>query len=80
MKTKTFNIALPAALIKKIDETAEKEYRNRSELIREAVRIYLQDKEEWAEIFEYGKSLAKKKGIKSEREINEIVARFRHQK
>ncbi|OGK26533.1 hypothetical protein A2954_01030 [Candidatus Roizmanbacteria bacterium RIFCSPLOWO2_01_FULL_37_12] len=41
MQTQTFNIALPKELVKKIDATAKKEYKNRSEFIREAVRKYL---------------------------------------
>lgn len=78
MQTQTLNIALPKDLVKKVDERAEKEYRNRSELIREALRIYLQDMQEWEEIFEYGKKLGKKMGIKSEEDVNKIVYEFRH--
>ncbi len=40
-KTKAFNIVLPEELIKEVDSTADKEYRNRSDLIREALRQYL---------------------------------------
>ena len=45
MQTQTFNIALPKELVKRIDATAKKEYKNRSEFIREAVRIHLQKQE-----------------------------------
>lgn len=45
MKSKVFNIALPEELVKKIDKLAQKEYRNRSELIREALRVYLRNEE-----------------------------------
>ena len=41
MQTQTFNIVLPKELVQKIDATAKKEYKNRSEFIREAVRKYL---------------------------------------
>lgn len=78
MLTQTLNIALPKELVKKVDEVAKKEYRNRSELIREALRIYLQDMQEWEEIFEYGKKMGKKMGIKSEKDVNKIVYEFRH--
>lgn len=78
MQTQTFNIALPKKLVKKVDEVARKEYRNRSELIREALRAYLKDKDEWQEIFEYGRRKAKEMGIKSEKEIDDIVYEFRH--
>lgn len=44
MNTQTLNIALPEDLVKKADQLAKKEYRNRSELIREALRIYIKEK------------------------------------
>ena len=47
MQTQTLNISLPKDLVKRIDSFAKKEYRNRSEFIREAVRIYLKDLEDW---------------------------------
>lgn len=78
MQTQTFNISLPKELVKKVDKVAKKEYRNRSELIREALRIYLKDLMEWDEIFEYGKKVGKKMGIKSEEDVNKIVYEFRH--
>ena len=78
MQTQTLNIALPKDLVQKVDETARKEYRNRSELIREALRVYLQDKEEWQQIFKAGEQAMKKMGIKSEEEVNKIVYEYRH--
>ncbi len=80
MSTQTLNIALPTDLIQKVDILAKKEYRNRSELIREALRVYLEDKAEWEDIFAYGRKQAKKMGIKSEKEIDDIVHTFRHDK
>ena len=60
MNTQTLNIALPKDLVKKVDELAKKEYRNRSELIREALRVYISDKKEWNDILDYGKKVGKK--------------------
>ncbi|OGH05987.1 MAG: hypothetical protein A2W22_03625 [Candidatus Levybacteria bacterium RBG_16_35_11] len=78
MQTQTLNIALPKDLVKKVDNVARKEYRNRSELIREALRIYLQDKEEWQQIFRAGEKAMKKMGIKSEEEVDKIMYEYRH--
>ena len=78
MQTQTLNIALPKNLVKKVDVVARSEYRNRSELIREALRIYLQDKQEWQQIFRTSEEAMKKKGIKSEAEVNKIVYEYRH--
>ena len=78
MNTQTLNIALPTDLVKKVDQVAKKEYRNRSELIREALRVYLEDKYEWNEIFKLGEKAMLDRGMKREDEINKIVAEYRH--
>ena len=80
MQTQTLNIALPKELVKKVDQAAKKEYKNRSELIREALRIYLKDMEEWADLFKYGREVGKKMGIKSEEDVDKIVYEYRHGK
>jgi len=80
MQTQTFNIALPVDLVTRMDLVAKDEYRNRSEFIREAVRVYMEDKMEWESIFAFGRKAAKKAGIKSEEEVNKIVQEYRHGK
>ena len=62
------------------DMIAKKEYRNRSELIKEALRSYLEDREVWSGIFAYGKKVGKKMGIKSEEDVYRIVDEYRHGK
>ncbi len=44
MDNKTFNISMPKALLDAIDKQAEIEFRNRSDLIREATRTYIAQK------------------------------------
>lgn len=78
MQTQTFNISLPEELVKKVDKQAKKEYRSRSELIRESLRMYLQRMENWEKIFAAGKKAGKKAGIKSEEDVNRIVYEYRH--
>jgi len=80
MQTQTLNISLPTQLVKKVDQVAKKEYRNRSELIRQALRTYLERRIAWDRIFEAGEKAAKKMGIKSEEEIDKIVYEFRRGK
>lgn len=70
MKTQALNISLPPELIKAIDRQAEKEYRSRSEFIREAVRQKLKDSTEWENIFSQGKKLGKKMDITTEEEAS----------
>lgn len=80
MQTQTFNIALPKALVQKIDRQAKKEYRNRSELIREAARRYVTDTDEWEQLFQSVRAQGKKMGIRSEEDVNRIVSEYRHGK
>lgn len=77
MQTQVFNIALPGLLVAKIDEVAKREYRNRSEFIREAVRVYLQERNEWDELFAFGSQQVKKVGVKSEKDVDRIIAKTR---
>ena len=78
MQTQTFNIALPKDLVKRVDGRAKKDYKNRSELIREALRAYLAKFDNWEQIFKAGRQAMKKQGIKNEQEINDIVYEYRH--
>lgn len=78
MQTQTFNIALPKALVKAVDEQAKKKFKNRSELIRDLLQRYLEREGKWERIFAYGKRKAEEMGIKSEKQINDIVYEFRH--
>lgn len=80
MVTKSFNISLPKTLVDLADDAAEKEFRNRSELIREALWVYLKDKKQWNELFAYGKRQGQKIGIKSEKDVDRIVYESRHGK
>lgn len=80
MLTQTLNIALPKELVKEVDQIAKREYRNRSELIREALRVYIEKQARRNSLFEYGKDIGKKMGVKSEEDVNRIVYEFRHGK
>jgi CopG family transcriptional regulator/antitoxin EndoAI len=49
----------------------KKENRTRSELIREAIRRYIEEKE-WEEIYRYGEKKAIEKGI-TEDQVEDII-------
>lgn len=76
MATQTINISLPTDLLKSADKLAKKEFRTRSELIREALRAYVRELSAWEEIFEYGKKQAKKLGIK-QKDIPRLIDEYR---
>jgi metal-responsive CopG/Arc/MetJ family transcriptional regulator len=76
MNTKTVNISFRKDLLEKIDTVAEEEMRTRSELIREAVRMYIERKDRWDRIFDFGTQQAKRLGLK-EQDITEEIQKLR---
>jgi len=51
MGTVTVNISFKDSFLVEIDQTANQESRSRSELLREAVRIYIRRNNRWDQIF-----------------------------
>jgi Ribbon-helix-helix protein, copG family. len=73
MNSSTVNISFNKNLLKQIDKIAKEESRSRSELIREAARLYIDRKSKWQTIFDYGKNRASKININE----NDIVAEIK---
>lgn len=80
MDTVTINLSLPKKLLSQIDQQAKKETRSRSELIREATRVYLQRISAWDQIFKYGRKKGRELGIKSEEDVYRMVQEYRQGK
>lgn len=76
MALATVNISFNTDILQQIDEVAESEARTRSELIREAARIYIERKKKWESIFSYGENLSSKYGF-TEKDVNEEIAKYR---
>ena len=72
METTTVNISFKKDLLKQIDKIAQVELRSRSELIREAARAYIERKNEWSEIFNFGHKQASKLHLSPEDVMAEI--------
>ena len=64
MKTTTVNISFPRRLLHQIDEVAGEESRSRSDLLREAARKYVEQKDRWIEILAFGRNQAKRRKLK----------------
>ncbi len=79
MKTSTVNISFSKELLDQIDETARKECRSRSELLREAARIYIDRRKRWDVIFELAGGAAKEAGM-TEGDIDREVTLYRRNK
>ncbi len=54
MSGSTVNISFQEELLGQIDDVARRESRSRSELIREAARLYLERKRRWQGLFDLG--------------------------
>ena len=73
--TKTISLSVPPEMAEKIKKLMKKEGRTRSELIREALRKYI-ERREWEEILRYGRMKAKEMGV-TEDQVEDIVDKYR---
>lgn len=72
MQRGIINISVPPALAKRIEKVAKEEDRTKSELLREAFRRYEFDRD-WAKIKAWGKQTARRLGIKTEDDVEQIA-------
>jgi metal-responsive CopG/Arc/MetJ family transcriptional regulator len=79
MSTATVNVSFQENLLADIDEIARIESRSRSELLREAARLYIARKRRWARIFAYGKTVVAR-GKLTEADVVAEVKAYRQQK
>ena len=75
----TVNVSFHDDLLNAIDNVAKEETRTRSELLREAARLYIERKRRWEAIFSYGKNRALENNITEADVLNEIRA-YRREK
>ncbi len=79
MSTSTVNISFNKPLLAEIDRVAGEESRGRSELIREAARLYIERKQKWAAIFDFGAQQANRQNL-TEEDIQNEIAGYRAEK
>lgn len=77
MAVATVNIAFDKNLLKTMDGVARKEHRSRSELVREAVRAYIEQKERWHQLFVAYDSIGPAHSLTEKQVIDEIAAHRR---
>jgi CopG family transcriptional regulator/antitoxin EndoAI len=66
MAGSTVNISFNKELLAEIDKTAKQESRTRSELIREAARLYIGRKNRWERIFAFGTRQVQRLALRKE--------------
>ena len=73
-KTSTVNISFRDDLLKEIDEVARSESRTRSELVREAARVYIERRRRMSTVIESIRETVRQRGITEEDVAAEIAA------
>jgi CopG family transcriptional regulator/antitoxin EndoAI len=79
MSTVTVNISFQDKLLADIDRIAKRESRSRSELLREAARIYIERKIRWNQIFA---DLSNQSGDQdlTEKDVLDEIRQYRREK
>lgn len=76
MSSTTVNVSFPKRLLNTMDRVAKEEVRSRSELLREAVRLYIERKRRWEHIFALGRQQARRLRLKPE-DVESRIAAYR---
>ena len=79
MGTITVNISFQESLLADIDAEAKRESRSRSELLREAARLYMRQRKQWDDIFALGDRQTRELGL-TEADIEEAIQAVRREK
>jgi CopG family transcriptional regulator/antitoxin EndoAI len=79
MARMTANISFQEGLLRQIDEMAREQSMSRSELIREAVRIYIERKNRWKDIFVYGEKQVRRLRL-TESDVESEIGPYRRAK
>ena len=79
MSITTVNISFQDNLLADIDKVAKLESRSRSELLREAARMYIDRKRRWGNMFAYGESQVSQRKL-SEADVGSEIKAYRKQK
>jgi len=75
-KTKLITISIFPELLEKLNRIAKEESRTRSELLREAMRRYIEEREYQA-IVRYARDKAEKTDVKTEEDVYRLVGESR---
>jgi len=70
--TKTWTVSLPPNLVREVERTAKEEDRTRSELVREALRVYIEERR-WRKLQRDTAARAAVLGLRSEDDVERLV-------
>ena len=66
-------------MLEEIDRLAEEEQATRNDVLRSALKRYLQSQEVWGRIFQQGEMWARELGIRNEEDVDRIIHEFREE-
>ena len=75
---KPASISLPPPPLKEVQRLAKRQHQTTSELVRAALRRYVDQNNAWREALAYGRKKAKEQGIRSEEDVYRIMDEIRH--
>ena len=77
--TKTLTVSLPPRIYEEVERLAEQENKTKSELFRDMVRVYedFLDERRWRQLRRTGTDSAKRLGLESEEDIEELIHEVR---
>jgi len=70
--TKTWTISLPPGLVREAERSAKEENRTKSELVREALRMYLEERR-WRKLQQKTALQAQALGIRTGEDVDRLV-------
>lgn len=73
--SKVLSLSLPPTMLQEAERLAKKEGRTKSELFREALRRYIQERR-WAELRRYGTQQARKLGL-MDTDVERLIKEYR---
>ena len=76
MSRVTISATFPAELLAAIDAAARRESRSRSELLRVAVRLYVERQRRWQDVFRLGDRIRRERGL-TEGDVRQEIAAAR---
>jgi CopG family transcriptional regulator/antitoxin EndoAI len=79
MSTVTVNISFQDNLLANIDRVAKRESRSRSELLREAARIYIERSTRWNQIFAKTSIQSGEQAL-TEKDVLDEISQYRREK
>lgn len=76
MQTQMINLSIPKPLLIALDEQAKNEVKSRSEALRDAIRLYIRQRQNLTDIFTYGQNQAKKLNLQPA-DVEKLVDGYR---